>query len=104
MTTLVRKPVSVSFTQFDTNKHRITEIFTAALKLIGSGTDLIVVPRSCQRWVESHFSDSNSTPATGFRPFNAHAGHCSGRYSFGHNSPSARARDVLKPSTDSARP
>ena len=34
--------------------------------------------------------------------FNAHAGHCSGRHSFGHNSPAAAAREVFKPSTDSA--
>jgi len=37
-----------------------------------------------------------------FLPFNARAGHCSGRYSFGHNSPAATARQVFKPSTDSA--
>jgi len=37
-----------------------------------------------------------------FKPFNAHAGHCSGRYSFGHNSPAAATEEVFKPSTDSA--
>ena len=36
-------------------------------------------------------------------PFNALAGHCGGRCSFGHNSPAARAREVFKPSTDSSR-
>jgi len=30
------------------------------------------------------------------------SGHCSGRHSFGHNSPAAAAREVFKPSTDSA--
>jgi len=29
-------------------------------------------------------------------------GHCSDRYFFGHNSPTAAAREVFKPSTDSA--
>ena len=33
---------------------------------------------------------------------NARAGHHSGRYSFGHNSPAAPAREVFKPSTYSA--
>jgi len=33
---------------------------------------------------------------------NARAGHHSGRYSFGHNSPAAAAREVFKPSTYSA--
>jgi len=35
-------------------------------------------------------------------PFNSRAGHCSGRYSFGHNSPAAAATEVFKPSTYSA--
>jgi len=34
--------------------------------------------------------------------FNARAGHDSGRYSFGHISPAASAREVFKPSADSA--
>jgi len=34
-------------------------------------------------------------------PFNSRAGQYSGRYSFGHNSPAAAAREVFKPSTDS---
>jgi len=28
-------------------------------------------------------------------PFNARAGHCSGRYSFGHNSPATAAREMF---------
>jgi len=35
-------------------------------------------------------------------PFNAHAGHLSGRDFFGHNSPAAAAREVFKPSKDAA--
>ena len=35
-------------------------------------------------------------------PFNARTGHYSGWHSFGHNSPAAAAREVFKPSTDSA--
>jgi len=34
--------------------------------------------------------------------FNAPASHLSGRHFFGHNSPAAAAREVFKPSTDSA--
>ena len=34
-------------------------------------------------------------------PFNARAGHHSGRHVFGHSSPAAIARKVFKPSTDS---
>jgi len=34
--------------------------------------------------------------------FNARVAHYRGRYSFGHNSPAAAAREVFKPSTDSA--
>jgi len=36
-------------------------------------------------------------------PFNVRPGHCSDRYSFGHSSPAAIARELFKPSTDSAR-
>jgi len=35
-------------------------------------------------------------------PFNARAGHCSGWHFFGHKSPAARARELFKPSTNSA--
>jgi len=36
----------------------------------------------------------------GNQPFDAHAGHFSGRHYFGHNSPTAAARDMFKSSTD----
>jgi len=36
------------------------------------------------------------------QPFNARASHYGGWYSFGHSSPAAAAREVFKPSTDSA--
>ena len=35
-------------------------------------------------------------------PFNVRAGHHSGWYTFGHNSPTAAAREVFKASTDSS--
>jgi len=31
------------------------------------------------------------------KPFNVRAGHYSGRYSFGHNSPAAAARETFNP-------
>jgi len=37
-----------------------------------------------------------------FKTLYARAGHSSGRYSFGHNSPAAVARGMFKPSADSA--
>ena len=36
------------------------------------------------------------------QPFNARAGHCSGRHVFGYNSLVAIARELFKPSTDAA--
>jgi len=41
-------------------------------------------------------------PETFLIPFNARAGHHRGRHFFGHNSPAAIARELFKPSTDSA--
>jgi len=43
-----------------------------------------------------------STAAKLYDTFNAHASHLSVRHFFGHNSPAAAAREVFKPSTDSA--
>jgi len=48
----------------------------------------------------SHFS--GFAIRKGLKPFNARAGHFSGRHSFGHNAPAAAAGEVFKPSTDSA--
>jgi len=42
------------------------------------------------------------TYSVGAEPFNARASHYSATHVFGYNSPAAAAREVFKPSTDSA--